>query len=82
MIKELFKVMVSATLQLLQLYFSLHVTGHTQGIELSRHVIDFKYKGVVCQAIIYSYHTVNHHLKTNLNDRSYAKQYFVSNSFY
>ena len=32
-------------------------------------VIDFKDNGVAYKAVIYSYHAVNHHFKTNLNDR-------------
>ena len=66
-LKEIFIVKVATMLQLLQLNLILiKITVHTQGVELSHHlIIDFKHKRVAYQAVIYSYHRVNHHLKTN-----------------
>ena len=45
-------------------------------------LVYFKHKGVAYKAVIYFYHTVNYHLKSNLNHRYCAKQHFVNNSFY
>ena len=87
-LKELFSIKVHAMLQLLQPYFIamiIHSSYPTCQTE-PPFVIDSKHKGVAYQAVVYSYETVNRHLKTNINDRYCTKtifyQYWIVDNMY